>query len=80
MAMTQALQAQMQDLLRKGTIDQLCHEEDQRKQEEERRRQTEEMAQLKEHNKTLLQRLEESEREGHPRAPTHQFGTKIPTP
>jgi len=54
MAMLQALQAQMQELPRKGTVDQLRHEEDQRKQEEERRRQMEEMAQLKEQNKRLL--------------------------
>jgi len=48
MTMLQALQAQMQELLRKGTANQLRHEEDQRKQEEERRQQVEEMAQLKE--------------------------------
>jgi len=38
------LQAQIQELLRKGTTDQLRHEEGQRKQEEERRQQVEEMA------------------------------------
>ena len=41
------------------------------------------MAQLKEQNKRLLQRLEESEREGHSLAPTpqtHQSGSKPPTP
>jgi len=38
------------------------------------------MAQLKEQNKRLLERLEQSEREGHSRAPTpppHQSGTRI---
>jgi len=38
------------------------------------------MAQLKEQNKRLMERLEQSEREGHSRAPTpppHQSGTRV---
>jgi len=55
MMMLQTLQTQMQELLQKGVTDQLCHEEDMRRQEEGRQRQAEEMAQLKEHNKRLLE-------------------------
>jgi len=74
MVMLQALQAQMQELRQK----------DRRKQKEERRWQADEMAQLKEHNKRLLQRLEEFEREEHSQTPiptpqTHQSRTKPPT-
>jgi len=85
MVMLQALQAQMQELQQKGVADQLHHEEERRKQEEEWRRQAEKMAQLKEQNKRLLQRLEESEWEGHSHTPiptprTHQSRTKPVTP
>jgi len=85
MLMLQTLQAQMQELQQKGVADQLHQEEERRKQEEERHRQAEEMVQLKEQNKRLFQRLEESEREGHSHTPistphTHQSKTKPPTP
>jgi len=82
MMMLQTLQAQMQELLQKGVTDQLRLEEERRKQEEERQQQAEKMAQLKEQNKRLLERLEQSKREGHSREPTsppHQSGTKALT-
>jgi len=73
------LQTQMQELLQKGVTDQLRQEEEKKRQEEERQRHAEEMAQLKEQNKRLMERLEQSEREGHSRAPTpppHQSGAR----
>jgi len=69
----------MQDLLQRGVTDQLRQEEEKKRQEEERQRHAKEMAQLKEQNRRLMERLEQSEREGHSRAPTpppHQSGTK----
>ncbi|XP_068475257.1 uncharacterized protein [Phaseolus vulgaris] len=75
----QTLQIQMQELLQKGVIDQLRQDEKKKRQEEERQRHAEEMAQLKEQNKRLMERLEQSEREGHSRAPSPpplQSGTK----
>jgi len=75
----QTLQVQMQELLQKGVTDQLRQDEEKKKQEEERQRHAEEIAQLKEQNKRLMERLEQSEHEGHSRAPTpppHQSGTK----
>ncbi|XP_068461695.1 uncharacterized protein [Phaseolus vulgaris] len=75
----QTLQIQMQELLQKGAIDQLRQEEEKKRQEEERQRHAEEIAQLKEQNKRLMERLEQSEREGHSRAPSPpplQSGTK----
>ena len=77
--MLQVLQVQMQELLQKGVTNQLRQEEEKKRQEEERQRHAEEMAQLKEQNRRLMERLEQSEREGHSRAPTpppHQSGTK----
>ncbi|XP_068475223.1 uncharacterized protein [Phaseolus vulgaris] len=75
----QTLQVQMQELLQKGVIDQLRQDEERKRREEERQRHAEEIAQLKEQNKRLLDRLEQSEREGHSRAPSpspFQSGTK----
>jgi len=69
----------MQELLQKGVIDILRQDEEKKRQEEERQRHAEEIAQLKEQNKRLLDRLEQSEREGHSRAPSPpplQSGTK----
>jgi len=77
--MLQALQVQMQELLQKGVTNQLRQEEEKKRQEEERQRHVEEMDQLKEQNTRLMERLEQSELEGHSRAPTpppHQSGTK----
>jgi len=75
----QTLQIQMQELLQKGVTDQLHQDEEKKRQEEERQRHAEEIAQLKEQNKRLMERLEQSEREGHSRAPSpppHQSGAK----
>ena len=75
----QTLQAQMQELLQKGVTDQLRQDEEKKRQEEERQRHAEEIAQFKEQNKRLMERLEQSEHEGHSCAPTpppHQSGTK----
>jgi len=75
----QTLQIQMQELLQKGVIDQLRQDEERKGREEERQRHAEEIAQLKEQNKRLLDRLEQSEREGHSRAPSpspFQSGTR----
>ena len=66
----QTLQIQMQELLQKGVIDQLRQDEERKRREEERRQHAEEIAQLKEQNKRLLDRLEQSEREAHSRAPS----------
>ena len=53
----QTLQIQMQELLQKGVIDQLRQDEEKKRQEEERQRHAEEIAQLKEQNKRLMERL-----------------------
>jgi len=77
--MIQALQAQMEELRKKGIADQLRNEDDRRQHEDE-------MSLLKEQNKNLQQRLDGREREEQFRAPpqtnlthqTHQSSRNTP--